>query len=60
MTIDEAIKLLRLDLKNPGSTDYNDRAKARKLGIEALEFFKEFQKITGNHQDARLPGETKK
>ena len=41
MTIDEAIKALRQDLDDPGSVDYDWRAKAQELGIEALKRIRE-------------------
>lgn len=36
-----------------------EEKEAIQLGIEALDFFIEFQRVTGSHQDARLPSETK-
>ncbi|MCK4721780.1 MAG: hypothetical protein KAT75_00680 [Dehalococcoidia bacterium] len=59
MTIDEAIEINESLLD--GTYDHRDgrMEDALKLGIEALVFFKEFQKVTGSHQDARLPSETK-
>lgn len=39
--------------------DPADKHDALQLGIEALDFFIEFQRVMGNNKDARLPSETK-
>ena len=59
MNIERAIEILIKAKKEPDILYSSDFIDALQLGIEALEFFKEFQKVTGSHQDARLPGETK-
>lgn len=59
MTIDEAIKALQQDLDDPGTVDYNWRAKAQELGIEALKAI--LLAREGNYAAFKLPlpGETK-
>ena len=59
MNIDKAIEILTTILNEDPSMYVDDEGDALRLSIEALEFFKEFQKVTGSHQDARLPSETK-
>lgn len=58
MTIDEAIRILQRDIDEHYCLEGKSVDAAHKLGIEALKLFKEFQKVTGGHQGARLPGET--
>lgn len=59
ITINEALISLSIQLEVKHRLEKNYEAKALKLGIEALKFFVEFQKVTGVSQDARLPGERK-
>ncbi len=59
MTIDEAIDRLQRDLEDPGSVDYNDRAKAQQLGIEALKLVMKDRDGSYHLLPLLLPGETK-
>ena len=59
MTLDEAIETLTDEKNQLDPVASSNHIAALKLGIEALLFFKEFQRVTGSHQDARLPSETK-
>ena len=58
MTIDEAIEILNQHIHHSPGLLYPDTKDAIKLGIEALKFFKEFQRVTGNDPDTLLQGET--
>lgn len=58
MTLRKAIEILTDLVRNQPTLAPEDRRDAVKLGIEALKFFIEFQRVTGGHQDTRLPGET--
>ena len=58
MKIDEAIRLLRSDIDNPGSVDIQDLNQAEQLGIEALGQFVLLRKAFPIFMYALLPGET--
>ncbi|MBA7699769.1 hypothetical protein ES703_108472 [subsurface metagenome] len=55
----KAINTLSAMKENYEGDEFPNEEKALQLGIEALDFFIEFQRVTGNHKDARLPSETK-
>lgn len=58
MKPDKAIFILQQSSEYEVVRITKERRDAFKLGAEALEFFQEFQKVTGGRQDARLPSET--
>lgn len=58
ITINKAIKNLTAGRKDAGMIPEDEYTPTCDLAIEALQFFQEFQKVTGSHQDARLPSET--
>lgn len=59
MTLQEAIKLLKQDLDDPGSVDILDLNKAQELGIEALKEIKAARAYSLNWVNDLLPSETK-
>ena len=58
MTINEAIKILTLDVKGNTSISYEDWQKALKLGSEALKRFQEVSAWPHEYLKGPLPGET--
>ena len=58
MKLEKAIELLKQDLDDPGSVDYNDRAAAQELGIEALKYVLEIRGLGHVFTIPPLPGET--
>lgn len=59
MKLEKAIELLQQDLNDPGSVDYNDRAKAQELGIEAIKALKANRDKAFGAFLGTLPGETR-
>ena len=59
MTIDEAIKILRQDIDDPGSVAIEDVNTAEELGIEALKLFSGIEPWHLIARPLSLPGETK-
>ena len=59
MNMDKAIKLLQRDLDDFGFVDYNDRAKAQELGIEAMTYIKLLRQTNPQDVPALFRGETK-
>lgn len=59
MTIDEAIKVLGIENKNPWNRDNSPLRQAVKLGVEALKELKALRKTTLWGEWKPLPGETK-
>jgi len=57
ITIKKAIKNLTAGREDAGMIPEEEYTQTIDLSIEALQFFQEFQKVTGSHQDARLPSE---
>ncbi|GAI28144.1 unnamed protein product [marine sediment metagenome] len=58
ITIEKAIKLLQMDLDNPGSVDIMDLNKAQKLSIEALKLVGVLRSLVPLMSLPPLPGET--
>ena len=59
MTLEEAIKILRSDIDDPGSIDIMDVNQAEELGIEALKFYQSVKAWMERFTTYLLPGETK-
>ncbi len=59
MTIDEAIKILRDDIAEPGSRAIEDINEAEALSIEALKLVEEWRRGRYFTASYLLPGETK-
>ena len=59
MTIDEAIRLLNLDIESAYSTPPVDLDKAEQLGIEALKREQYYRRLNSPLSSTKLPSETK-
>lgn len=57
MNLEKAIKLLQLDLDDPGCVPIEDLNKAQELGIEALRAIQKARKGVLIDNVGRLPGE---
>ena len=58
MKLEKAIELLQQDLDEPGSVDYDDRATAQELGIEAMKAILKLRHFPFPEELLKLPGET--
>ena len=58
MTIDEAIRILNLDIESGCSTPPANLDEAEGLGIEALKRIKDYRKRSSTFATPLLPGET--
>ena len=58
MTLEKAIQLLQMDLNDPGSCNYGDRAKAQEMSIEALKRLRTLRAEPYLQAQALLPSET--
>ncbi|MBA7565545.1 hypothetical protein ES708_07230 [subsurface metagenome] len=58
MTVDEAIRILNLDIESASSTPPADLDEAEKLGIEALKQIKQIRAYAKELYLPLLPGET--